>query len=321
MTPFFLPLLLFLAISTLSLAHPSSSHYSDPIKRQSSPQPQPSFAFPQLYALQKKFYDNFIYPADQTQAKSINSSLLAEDLLGRIDITRTFEGRELNTEYLFGLFANLAATPDTISLIGVPTSYEIVHFAANQNIASASTILTFNFTAFGITAPVEIDSWITWNAQGQISQYDATFRWFQWGLDYLIEASMPILKVNSITQAVGLITESLAKSICATEQKYCNGTNQQYTNADTCYTYLTKEVRFGQAYELGRNTLLCRSVHQNMVPFRPSVHCPHIGPTGGGYCTDDTTYPGTVTNSYFTNTPFVPYGYQSGNAVEAAQKL
>ena len=31
-------------------------------------------------------------------------------------------------------------------------------------------------------------------------------------------------------------------------------------------------------------TVLCRYIHQNMVSFRPEVHCPHIGPTGGGMC-------------------------------------
>ena len=49
------------------------------------------------------------------QAKEINSTLLADDVEGRIDITSTFYGRELNTEYLFGLFANLATTPGQAS--------------------------------------------------------------------------------------------------------------------------------------------------------------------------------------------------------------
>ena len=100
---------------------------------------QPCFTFDELYNLQKKFLDNFLSPADQVQAKAINSSLLAEDVLGRIDITRTFEGRELNTEYLFGLFANLAATPGSLSLLGIPVSYEILNFAANENVVSALT--------------------------------------------------------------------------------------------------------------------------------------------------------------------------------------
>lgn len=103
-----------------------------------------TFSFSQLWDLNKKFLDNFIYPADAKQAKAINSTLLAEDVQGRIDITRTFDGRELNTEYIFGLFANLAgAKPDAISLLGVPLSYEILHFAANQNVVSALTRFVF----------------------------------------------------------------------------------------------------------------------------------------------------------------------------------
>lgn len=100
----------------------------------------PTFSFNQLWDLNKKFLENFIYPADIVQAQAINSTLLSEDVLGRIDITRTFKGRELNTEYLFGLFANLASvSPGAISLLGIPLSYEIVHFTANQNIVSSLT--------------------------------------------------------------------------------------------------------------------------------------------------------------------------------------
>jgi len=58
---------------------------------------------------------------------------------GRVDVTRTFSGAELNTEYLFGLFSNLASTPDAFTLMGYPTSYEITHFVASQNLASSST--------------------------------------------------------------------------------------------------------------------------------------------------------------------------------------
>lgn len=49
-------------------------------------------------------------------------------------------------------------------------------------------------------------------------------------------------------------------------------------------------------------------IHQGMVPLRPDVHCPHIGLTGGGMCTDDRTYVGNVLEPYFTNAPFIPYG-------------
>ena len=67
---------------------------------------------------------------------------MAEDVQGRVDITRDFNGSELNTEYLFGLFANLANSandPNAFSLLGIPTAYEIVHFVAAGNEAWAST--------------------------------------------------------------------------------------------------------------------------------------------------------------------------------------
>ncbi|KAF8862728.1 hypothetical protein BDZ45DRAFT_769025 [Acephala macrosclerotiorum] len=273
-----------------------------------SPSNQPHYTFDELYNLQVKFFDNFIYPADVTQAKSINSTLLAKDVQGRIDITRTFDGRELNTEYLFGLFANLAADPNSISLLGVPISYEILHFTANEYVTSAATRFMFNFTSLGLIIPIEIDSWNTWNEAGQVTQYDGSFKYWQWTVDYIIASSAPLFNATSPTQAVEILTRALASSICNTAITYCNATNTQYSNMAACYQYLTQEVRFGEAYELGRNTLLCRMVHQNMVPFRPSVHCPHIGPSGGGYCTDDTTYIETVEENYF-NISFIPHGY------------
>ncbi|KAL8635824.1 MAG: hypothetical protein Q9228_006722 [Teloschistes exilis] len=277
---------------------------------------QPNFTFDQLWGFHNHFLDNFIYPANIKVAKSINSTIFAENVQGRVDVTRTFEGRELNTEYLFGLFANLAAAKDgAITLLGVPLSYEVVHFAANMNVVSALTRFQFNFTALNLVIPVEIGTWNTYNAQGQITQYDASFKYWQWAFDYLLQAAAKKFATNSTQATVGLLTQALGNSICGTAQTYCNGTNVQYQSKEECMGFLTKQVRFGEAYELGRNTLLCRMVHQNMVPFRPEVHCPHIGKTGGGYCNDDMTYVETVSEDYFTNAPYIPYGrHASGPA-------
>ncbi|KAL8932765.1 MAG: hypothetical protein Q9211_006136 [Gyalolechia sp. 1 TL-2023] len=294
-----------------------SSKNAPIIKRQAAESataqpPQPTFSFAQLWDHNKKFLDNFIYPADVIQARAINSTLLSEDVQGRIDITRTFKGRELNTEYLFGLFANLAeASEGAISLLGVPLSYEILHFAANQNIVTTLTRFQFNFTALALIVPIEIDAWNTFNQLGEISQYDATFKHWQWTVDYLFQAAGKKFGTDTKNATVGVLQEAIAKSICQTSMAHCKGNSSQYPSSDECFTYLTKEVRFGEAYELGKNTLLCRMVHQNMVPFRPEVHCPHIGPTGGGYCIDDKDYETTVMEDYFTNSPYIPFGYTS----------
>ena len=109
----------------------------------------------------------------------------------------------------------------------------------------------FNFPAINKTIPIDIDSWNTYNAQGQISQYDATFKWWQWAVDYIIQQAMPALNATTPTATVEKLTVGLADSICTTAQTYCTGANQQYANKGECLGYLTQKVRFGQAYELG----------------------------------------------------------------------
>ena len=310
--------ILALILPSLALNHHQARQISSYADRRHPVSTQPNFSFDQLLNLTTTFFDHFLYPLNSIQAKSINSSLFAVDVLGRVDATRTFDGRELNTEYAFGLFANIALNPSSFTLLGIPVSYDITHFAANQNIVSLVTIVSFKIPTLGVTVPVEVDFWITFNAQGQVSQYDSTFRYLQWQFDYLFKLAMPLLKVNSTSAVVEEVSLLLASSICSTAQKYCFGTNKQYDTLDACNKFLTKDVRFGQAYELGRDTLLCRMVHQNMVPSRPDIHCPHIGPSGGGYCNDDMTYIGTVLQPYFKNAPFVPYGHQNKNATIAA---
>ncbi|KAF2405160.1 hypothetical protein EJ06DRAFT_525706 [Trichodelitschia bisporula] len=279
---------------------------------------QPNFTFDEMWKMQTKFWDAFMYPNNVAEAKSINSSLLAPNVLGRVDVTRTFDGPELNTEYLFGLFATLALNPGATTLLGYPVSYEIVHFAASQNIASASTIIMFNLTSVARLVPIEIDTWNMWNAQGQVVEYDATFRWFQFFFDNFLGLAMPLLGTTTPQQTITILQPLIATGICRTHTEYCTGENQQYDNATDCFNFLSAKTRFGTAYELGRDTLLCRMVHENMIPYRPEVHCPHIGPSGGGMCVDDTTYSQKVLEPYFTHAPFVPYGYASKNATIAA---
>ena len=107
-----------------------------PAKREASVA-QPSFSAQDLWNLHEKFLKTFMSPQDAVEARKINSTLLAENVQGKIDITRTFDGRELNTEYLFGLFANLATSANEVTLLGVPTSYEVLNFVANQNVISS----------------------------------------------------------------------------------------------------------------------------------------------------------------------------------------
>lgn len=225
--------------------------------------------------------------------------LIETQVQGRVSDTRNFEGRELNTEYIFGLF-----TPsDSITVIGLPVGpYEILQFTGNQNIASATTRVNFTFPSFrNISLPVTIQTWMAYNEAKEISQYDVTFRWFANLLQELLRTID-----SDPAKAQATARHLIATSICSTHTKYCHGTDKQYDSDQDCYKYLTEEIRFGQSFELGMNTLLCRSVHEIMIKFRPDVHCPHIGKTGGGQCADDYTYTQKVNEALYTNAPWIP---------------
>lgn len=226
---------------------------------------------------------------------------------GRVDATRTFEGRELNTAYLFGLFARVGLDSDMVTVLGVPMSYQIQHFAANQNVVAVSAIVFFHFSIINTTLPLEIDIWAMWDNDGAVTQYDATFRWF----DYLFETIMDGVTfrfgLTSRIEAAGFLHRSLVHSICQTHAKYCHDGDEQYESTTACEEILDGR-RLGSSYELGADTILCRMVHQGMVPIRPGVHCPHIGPTGGEMCVDDYTYLTKVSEPVFAQR-FVAFGY------------
>lgn len=263
------------------------------------------------------FWTRFKYPNNVKEAESVNSTIFSEDVSchpipptslaitdsiekvqGRVSDTRNFEGRELNTEYIFGLFI----PSNSVSVIGRPGDYEIIQFVGSHNIAAATTRVQFEFPSFGnLSLPVVIDTWLTWNEKDEITQYDVVFRWFGYLLKTLLENGSGTAEENMKSAVVGM-----ADSICESHTKYCNGTNAQYESRDECYKFLTQDIRVGSSYELGMNTLLCRNVHEVMLKYRPDVHCSHVGKEGGGMCDDTISYQTKAEEDYFKNSPWIP---------------
>ena len=121
------------------------------------------------------------------------------------------------------------------------------HSRADAN----SSRFNFSFPLLNnLIVPIEIETWNVFDSNHQISQYDATFKWWQWTFDYLIQTAAAANNMN-LTQIEAYATDKLATSICSTAQAFCNGTNTQYNSTASCYNYLTTQIRFGEAYELG----------------------------------------------------------------------
>uniref|UniRef100_A0A6B2LX38 Uncharacterized protein n=1 Tax=Arcella intermedia TaxID=1963864 RepID=A0A6B2LX38_9EUKA len=66
-------------------------------------------------------------------------------------------------------------------------------------------------------------------------------------------------------------------------QAFCTGQYQQYADVGACVNVLASkpENAFPMFFS---DTIVCRANHLPMTTVDPALHCPHVGPTGGGAC-------------------------------------
>nr|XP_019042637.1 hypothetical protein I302_09246 [Kwoniella bestiolae CBS 10118]OCF21567.1 hypothetical protein I302_09246 [Kwoniella bestiolae CBS 10118] len=230
------------------------------------------------------FLDNYLYPRNTEVAASVNSTLFAEDVKGTVDVSTDFDGRELATEYLFGLFVNLAKDPMEPSPIGNPLHAAI----AQGNTVFVGVKFQFFYGALNQSFPVEIDALFNINDEFQVQEYDLIFRRWAWATDLIVPQLIPhmakrVQNLTGFSNGTYILQQYLAQSTCNAALEHCTGVNQQYENFDQCMTFLNG-LSLGQFYRLGENNLGCRYLHTPMLPFRPNVHCAHVGPSGGDMC-------------------------------------
>jgi hypothetical protein len=251
-------------------------------------------------------------------AKTVNYTYLDPDIVGRVDITSVFQGAELNTEYLFGMFAQFGQSKTT-SLIGVPLNMTIAELVVQGNTLSTSLIVTFNWTVEIL--PVQFNVFMMFNDEGKVIQYDTQLVRNAWLFPTLLPKFVPVLAkelgLPVTTDPVKLATTRAAIDICEIHEKYCTGANQQYKSTKECRDFIQNKVPLGDIWQAGQNTGICRYFHKAMAPERPSVHCPHIGPTGGGFCVDS-TYQELITANPFPR-PFIQL--PGGLSLDDALKL
>ncbi|PBK75174.1 hypothetical protein ARMSODRAFT_509260 [Armillaria solidipes] len=238
-----------------------------------------------------QFGNDFIDPAPIVEQGKV--STLADNVIGRVDVTTNFVGRELNIEYIYGLFLE-GSKANTTQLIPTPVGFTPQALVIEQPVVFVSFIVNFSFPTVDLTLPLQIDAVVRFDDTNMtITSYDATFRRWSQFWDYFIPLLVPkvteeLMAANTTGVDYGnstdIIVHRAAADICTEAQTYCLGENRQYESYEQCVQFLTKEVPFGASWSGGENTGFCRYIHKNMVKYRPEVHCPHVGPSGGDYC-------------------------------------
>lgn len=142
-----------------------------------------------------------------------------------------------------------------------------------------------------LTTARTLDTQWSFNAEGKITGWDITIRHFA----LLMEKLSPSI-AKDVAKELGLpapaaqdtyklLSTRAALDICAKHEAYCapDPALKQWTSYDACVAGILAKP-FGQWYQMGGDNAICRWIHHGMVQYRPSVHCPHIGPTGGDMC-------------------------------------
>ena len=209
---------------------------------------------------------------------------------------------------MFGAFAANGLSPTKLNLLGYPTNYSLVNFAANQNIASSCVLVALHVPFLNVTLPLELFLWMTFNRTGQISQYDVTFRSVGQYLAALYSRAKGPLGTSTTAETKHKLAGILASNICTSHLKHCTGSNAQYRDAEHCADHLLQRTRLGGLEEHGADTLLCRMVHEAMLPYNSSAYCPAVGPDGGGVCVDHASYEDLIEQPYFERAAWIPYG-------------
>ncbi|KAL1838032.1 hypothetical protein VTJ49DRAFT_3126 [Mycothermus thermophilus] len=237
-------------------------------------------------------YNLTVYPNQLpifgTNGLSIPPGLFSKNVVGRVDPVGKFTDFENSIEYFFALSPLPQANPIKAAI----TSYRITEFSSQCANVAASVVYLY-CSVFNPGSPdhgrplpplKQVAFW-RFDKTGAVIKYDA---WIP-NLNSWVEATTaayvadPQFRAGSIQQ------------ICKTTMDRCHGPNAQWSSFDECVEGLSNK-RYGTYDEAWGDNVVCRTIHLVLTQVRPDVHCPHVGPTGGGKCVD-VPYP----DNYFSD--------------------
>ncbi|KAJ7759970.1 hypothetical protein B0H16DRAFT_1674415 [Mycena metata] len=229
----------------------------------------------------QKIYDLTVFPANAAiitgGASAVPAGLFNENATGRVTPIGEFFGFQDSIEYFFGL----APLPDGVPPNGAFTNATIVEFtsgcpevAASTAYLTLSTINLDNSTGPFITALKQITFW-RFDDEGAVLKYDA----------WIPDLDLFTALLKGMDPYTPTAMNNTIQQICALQAQTCVGNNTVYDGIPNCVQILAAKT-FGRSDETWGDNVVCRMIHVLLTKFRPEVHCPHVGPTGGGKCID-----------------------------------
>lgn len=213
-------------------------------------------------------------PIVESLSAAVPDNLFNENVTGRVTPLGSFEGLNNSIEYFFVI---AVPSPPNYSAF---SKAEVVQFSSECPEVAASTVhLESSLFIPGqppkaVSTLKQIAFW-NFDENGAVLNYDALVpslsRWTS--SDGAIDLYAPEAQQGSIV------------GVCNTATERCVGPNKQYESFEQCVQFLTAKP-FGHYDDIWGDNVICRSIHLLLTITRPDIHCPHVGPDGGGKCID-----------------------------------
>ncbi|KAA6414115.1 MAG: hypothetical protein FRX48_02477 [Lasallia pustulata] len=225
-------------------------------------------------------YNRTVYPANlaflQNGTGSVPAGLFNPNASGRVSPVGNFSGFQESTEYFFAL-APVPRAPTYVAF----TKAQIVEFTSGCPEVAASVVYFTNSVVNATAA--DNGKYITTLKQVAFWKFDRE------GAVLYYDAWIPNLAPYNAIQTTTLTPQVEAgeiEQLCGAVQQECVGGNTQYNSTADCVRTLSGKP-FGDWDEVWGDNVVCRQVHAILAAVDPVVHCPHVGPTGGGKCVNE----------------------------------
>lgn len=223
------------------------------------------------FELEEFFTPDLKGRADPYTLKGVrnNPMLAVEELIYDRDLNfRSFVIQSLTIDPLSNVVQSIVNIEVLVAFIGYNTNVTLqVTWSFNQE---ATKIAQYEYHAQNLAATVD-------------TTFATTEGLIRGNFNASSYAALGVNVSNPINSARNLVMNQ----ICRVHSQYCapNATLKQFSSFGTCMAFM-RTLPHGHLNFAWRNTVNCRSIHQNLIPFNPATHCQHIGPSSTT-CRDD----------------------------------
>jgi hypothetical protein len=213
----------------------------------------------------RRLYADLIFPIPTLilAGKVSVASIFDPTVRGRVTPVGQFEEAEAVNEYFFAL----ASTP--MSRVTKTTFQSLV---ASGDKVAVEVDIHFRQTGGG-EFTLRQTGFYTFNAEDRVVSFDLAIL----NLGAAVNPRSDAEKDANIQSVCQVLTVGMGQ-LPAT----CPG---EYTSLADCVAFM-HSIPYGSWDRANSHTAVCRQLHTLLTPYRPDVHCPHAGKTGGGMCVD-----------------------------------